>query len=564
MALEARGALRAPLLDLLAVLALAAIVFYFRLGRHGLWEPDEARYAEIAREMLQSGNFIVPHLNYVAYVEKPPLLYWLTALSFSVFGLTEFAARFFVAFAALIGVLATFVFSYRSFGRRHALLASAILATSPLYAVMAQVLTTDMLLASLTTVALFGFFLHWRESAQQRRAPLRRQWWCWTFYIAIGLAVLAKGPIGAVLPILSAIVFLLWQRETAGSLSRFHVFAGLTLTFLIAAPWFMAMTIREPGFFDFYFIGEHLRRAFEYNYSHSEPIYFYIPVLVAGLLPWSMLAPFLTWRAMRPNPARRFAIAAAGVIFVVFSMSSGKLIPYILPAIPPLAVLIADGVISCAWPDEHSLPLRKPDSRILVESGPMLIVLGAGTIIAGLMAAQFRSPYLMIVRPALYGLGAILIVGGTITMTAFLMRKTATGIIAIALTAAAAILASTSVRLDAEPVRCFANLSKTVAARAPDATLICYHRYPQSLAFYTRRRVIVVGEKSELRFGAERAGDAAQYFFATDAELRQLWQRPGPIVLVLDESDLKRLASMLGNFRVIAAEGQKRAVMKIS
>ena len=130
----------------------------FHLGSFGLWEPDEARYAEIAREMLQSGNMLVPHLNYVAYVEKPPLLYWLTTLSFWIFGVSEFAARLPVALSAIAGILATYLFALRAFGRRHAILAAAILATTPLYALMAQVLTTDMTLTALVTIATFALY----------------------------------------------------------------------------------------------------------------------------------------------------------------------------------------------------------------------------------------------------------------------------------------------------------------------------------------------------------------------------------------------------------------------
>ena len=113
--------------DLGAIVALSLAVCLFHLGSFGLWEPDEARYAEIAREMLQSGNLLVPHLNYVVYVEKPPLLYWLTMLSFWIFGVSEFAARLPVALSAIAGILATYLFALRAFGRRHAIVAAAIL-----------------------------------------------------------------------------------------------------------------------------------------------------------------------------------------------------------------------------------------------------------------------------------------------------------------------------------------------------------------------------------------------------------------------------------------------------
>ncbi len=192
----------------------------FHLGSFGLWEPDEARYAEIAREMLQSGNLLVPHLNYVAYVEKPPVLYWLTTLSFWIFGVSEFAARLPVALSAITGILATYFFALRAFGRRHAILAAAILATTPLYALMAQVLTTDMTLTAFVTIATFALYLHWQEGGR----------WCWIAYVAMGLAMMTKGPVGAALPILSMLIWLALNRELRGAIGKFRAVPGLLLT----------------------------------------------------------------------------------------------------------------------------------------------------------------------------------------------------------------------------------------------------------------------------------------------------------------------------------------------
>jgi 4-amino-4-deoxy-L-arabinose transferase-like glycosyltransferase len=538
-------ALAAPI-----VFIIAGLIFFFHLGAYGLWEPDEARYAEIAREMLVLRDFIVPHLNYVAYVEKPPLLYWLTALSFRIFGTNEFAARMVPAISALMGVIATFVFADRVMGRRRAVMATAILATAPLYALMAQVLTTDMLLSALTTIAIFAFYLHYREGGR----------WCWIGYVAMALATLTKGPVGVALPALTMLVFLWWEGALKGSLRRLHAIAGVMLVLAIVTPWFIAISIREPGFLDFYFVGEHIRRIFDSSFSHGEPAYFYIPVVIAGLLPWSLLVPFLTWRRMTPKPARRYCVIAALVIVGAFSASSGKLIPYIIPAFPPLAILLADGIVACAWPDQ-SRPLRSPDSRILMESGPLLGLLGAGIMIAALEAASFRTPYLMLLQPELFAIGGILVFGGAMTTIAFSARLTGAGLSLIVITLAGALCAGTWARLAAEPLRSYASLSRAVAERAPHATIICYHRYAQGLPFYTRRRVIVVGPLSELRFGAERAPDSNDYFFTSDSDLLRLWNRPGDTVLVLDAGDLARLKDRLGNFTLLAVEHTKRAIV---
>jgi 4-amino-4-deoxy-L-arabinose transferase-like glycosyltransferase len=547
--------------EIATVVALAAVVCFFNLWSYGLWEPDEARYAEIAREMVASGNYLVPHLNYVIYIEKPPLLYWLTALSFHVFGTNEFAARFFGAMFAVAGVAATSYFALRTFGRRHALLAGAILATVPMYAVMAQVLTTDMVLAVLMTVASFALFMHWRDGGP----------WCWLAYGAMALGILTKGPVAAALPVAAMLAFLMWQGELRSALRRFHAIGGALMMLAIAAPWFIYEIVRVPGYFDFYFVGEHLKRIFEPSYSHGEPIWFYVPVLAGGLLPWSAMVPLMTWRSMAPNPARRYCLILAATIVVAFSMASAKLIPYILPAIPPIAILIADGIISCAWPERASgaegaarPALRSPDTRILGESGALLVLLGAGTIVAAILAPHLRTPYPFYMRPALIAVGATLIAGGAAVSAAFMLGRKGAGLAAVVLTISAALIAGTWARIEAEPLRSYAALARTVEARAPDATVICYHRYVQSLPFYTRRRVILVGARTELAFGARLAPDKKQWFFKSDADLMRLWNRPGPKVLVLDAPDLARMREELGDYTLIASELRKRAILKPS
>jgi len=532
-----------------ALFALAAFVFFVNLWRYGLWEPDEARYAEIAREMVESRDYLVPHLNYLAYVEKPPLLYWITTLSFDAFGINEFAARVPVALSALVGVLTTFYFTLRTYGRRHAILAGAILATMPLYLVMAQVLTTDMMLTCFTTIASFAMYLHWREGGR----------WCWLGYLAMALAVMTKGPVGAAIPIVAMAGFLVWQRELRGVLSRFHAIAGAALLIALCAPWFVIMTIREPGYFDFYFIGEHLRRAFVPDYSHAESFYFYLPVIVAGALPWSLMVPLLTWRGAPKNPARRFCLGAAILIVAMFSASSAKLIPYVLPAFPFLAVLIADGIASCIWPQPGAL--RPPDTRILVESGGLLILMGISAAVAAAIANHLRTPYVIAARPALFAIAAVFIAFGAVATMLFLRRRATLGITAVVAAMAAAFFAGTFARIELEPLRSYAALSRAIAARTSDASILCYHRYVQGLAFYNRRRVMLLGPRTELDFGSRLDPDANDWFLIGDPALYEWWQQPGSKIIVLDADDLDRMKPQLGNFELVASEGHKRAII---
>ena len=167
----------------------------------------------------------------------------------------------------------------------------------------------------------------------------------------------------------------------------------------------------------------------------------------------------------------------------------------------------------------------------------------------------------MVVRHALYAIGGILLFGGAMTALAFWTRLTGAGLSLIVITIAGALCAGTWARLDAERLRSYAVLCRAVAERAPAAKIICYHRYVQALPFYTRKRVIVVGPLSELRFGAERAKDARDYFFNSDADLMRLWYGPNETVIVLETEDLERLMYRLGPFTLIATEHTKRAVV---
>ncbi len=546
---------RLPAIEALALGGFAAAVFFFHLGSYGLWEPDEARYAEIAREMLASRNFIVPHLNYVAYVEKPPLLYWLGAFWMALFGVNEFAARLTPALAALAGVLMTWLFARRTMGRGRALLAGAILTTSTLYAVMAQVLTTDMLLAAAVTVALFALYLHWSEGRR----------WCWLGYAAIAMGLLVKGPVAAAIPILTLAIFLWWQGELRGAIGRFHALSGGAMVLLIAAPWFIAIALREPGFVDFYFIGEHLRRFFESSYSHGEPSYYYLPVLAAGMMPWTLMAPFIAWRSLARTPAGRFCIVAATVVIVLFSAASAKLIPYILPASAPIAILLADGIFSRAFPACAPPDAAPPGVRLRFAAvGVILSLMGVAMLVAAMTAPLFSSPYVVATRPALYALGLIGAGGGALVAEVFRHWRLDAGLAAMVLVAAIALGAGSYVRLEAEPLRSYASLARTVQARAPDATLICYPRYVQALPFYTHRRVILVGAPTELAFGQTHAADGSRYFFRSQDDVLRLWNMPGPVVLVIDERELDKMRERLGEFTVIGSEWHKRAILKAS
>ncbi len=529
--------------DLLAIAALSAAIFFFHLGSYGFWETDESRYAEVAREMLVLHDWIVPHLDYFAYVYKPPLLFWLVAISFRAFGANEWAARLVSAVPAFGCVALTYLFAARTLGRRRALLGSAILTTFPLYAIMAQVLTMDMLLTLMVSLALFTCYLHWLDGAR---------WTWWSFYVAMALAMLAKGPVGALLPLLTAAIFFLWQGQLAAACRRLRPWLGLALTGVLALPWFIAVAIREPGFLQFYFIGEHLQRFFAPNYAHPRPLYYFVPVVLAGTLPWCLFVPFFR-RPSEVNAVRRFLVTAVATTIGLFSLSRGKLIPYVLPAFPPLALLIADGILSVL--ESAEVRADRTAVRKLAWIG---VPLGAAGIAAAIVSCSlFAGGPLM---PSVLAIGLALCVGAPL-FAAYIgsLPDLALGI--LTLTVTVSLIAGSYSRVALSATRSYSAFARKLSVLQPNATMICYHRFLETVPFFTGRRILYIGDPGEHLFGIQHSRDASRYVYGADADLVRLWNRSRSTVLLIDQHDLDRLAPSLGAFKVVAEQRDTRAVV---
>ncbi|MDR2674660.1 MAG: glycosyltransferase family 39 protein [Opitutaceae bacterium] len=344
-AAAASGERRAWRRDLTLLAALGAVWFFAVLGFRPLNNPDEGRYAEIPREMAASGDFVTPRLNGVKYFEKPPLLYWLSAATFRVAGVNEFTARFWNALFALGGVLATYAAARVLYGRRAGWWAAVVLATSLLYFGLSQMVLLDMALAAAMAGALFAFLLAVRRRRGGARAGLFM-----VFYACMALAVLTKGLVGLVLPCAVAFAWVAvcgqWRE-----LWPAHVLGGAAVFLAIAAPWHALAALencspeKERDFAWFYFVHEHFLRYTTRVHGRVQPWWFFAPVLIGGFLPWAAFGAQALrrslaggWRARRENREGWFFVLWVVVVAVFFSMSQSKLIPYILPVFPALAV----------------------------------------------------------------------------------------------------------------------------------------------------------------------------------------------------------------------------------
>lgn len=305
--------------------------------------PDEGRYVGVAWEMMRSGDWLVPTLNGLPYFHKPPLFYWITAAAMTVFGPGEWAARTAPLLGAWAGAMAIFLFVRRWWDERTARLALVVLLAQPLFYIGGQFANLDMLVAGCITVtiALLAHAILLAEERSPFRVPLVGA------YAAAALGVLAKGLIGFVLPALVIGAWLLVRRRWR-SLPMLISVPGVAVFLAIAAPWFIAMQAHFAAFLDYFFVVQHFKRFAAGGFNNVQPFWFYPAVLLLFTLPW------LPW--LRPHVERaRLADPVRGslrlllwlwllVIVGFFSLPASKLLGYVLPAVPPLAVLLADGL----------------------------------------------------------------------------------------------------------------------------------------------------------------------------------------------------------------------------
>jgi 4-amino-4-deoxy-L-arabinose transferase-like glycosyltransferase len=335
------------LLRLLSLVVLPGVLLYPCLGFR-LFEPDESRYAQIPREMLLDGEFIVPLLQGEPYLDKPPLLYWLVMASYRLFGVHDWSARLVPALAVHGCVLLAYLFGRRWLGERPAWLGALALGLAPGFLGMGRLLLMDGLLTLWATLALFSAF----EAVRGPR--LRRGWWLLSA-LACGLGVLTKGPVALVL--LAPPLWLSHRLSGQGCRAGWRALAAFAAVVAgLALPWYVALGARVPGFAT-YFLWEHNVQRFLTPYAHARGIWFYGPVLWLALLPGTLLlVPWLRFlgsarvECSSRRPAELgFVLLGGGWCVLFFSLSACKLPTYVLPALPPLALALGHFLAHSAW-----------------------------------------------------------------------------------------------------------------------------------------------------------------------------------------------------------------------
>jgi 4-amino-4-deoxy-L-arabinose transferase-like glycosyltransferase len=540
--------------DVVLLAVLFGALFAWRLGSAPLVNPDEGRYAEVPREMVAGGDWVTPRLNGVPYFEKPPLMYWAVAASEQFLGPSEWSVRLAPALFAIAGIMLAYGATRRIYGRDAGFWAAIVLGTSLLYITFVHLLGLDMAVSVLTSATLFCFILAVREKPGRTRRLL-----FWGLYLAAALATLTKGLMGFLIP--GAVMFLWllllgeWKR-----LRPMHLPTGVILFLAVAAPWHVLVSRRNPEWAHFYFVHEHWERFFDKGHGRYQPFWFFIPIVILGLFPWTGFAwsAFRDalaggWARRRDNAEAWFLAIWAGFIFLFFSKSQSKLIPYILPLFPPIAAIVG------RW---LAVTLPRGDGFARMKPGLRVFAFLCGLIAAALCVAVIRPGLIRdpasatALRPFAGILAAMLVVGGWRALIPRGGPGSARGAV-IAMTATVVFLIGiVLVALPDIDVRSTKDVA--VAARAlvkPGDRVYHYHGFFHDYTYYTGSVVGLVNYTDELELPfldpAERKAR-----FIDDAEFRSEWAGPGRVFAVARIRDTGELFADPAFHYYVVAKGQ--------
>jgi 4-amino-4-deoxy-L-arabinose transferase-like glycosyltransferase len=532
---------------LLLVLLAFAAVWFSNLEYRKLVNPDEGRYAEIPREMVASGDWITPRLNGIKYFEKPALQYWATAAAYTLFGEHQWSARLWSALTGFLGVLMVFFTGRRLFGQQAGWNAALVLASSLLWVLIGHVNTLDMGVSFFLSAAVCAFLLAQRDGADARA----RARWMLAAWAALALALLSKGLIGLVLPGAALVLYILVERDwrLAG---RLRLIAGTALLPALSLPWFVAVSRANPEFFHFFFIHEHFERFLTKQHGRYQPPWYFIPVLLAGMLPWTVSLLDTLARAWKRDPQKefqpqRFLLLWSAVVFAFFSVSDSKLVSYILPIFPALALLIGDrltriGARALAW---QTLPAAL--------AGIVLLALLPGIE----RYASREVPVEMFRNYADWLIPAGLLLSAGAAGCAWLAWRGRVNA-AIALLAGAGLvfaqLALSGHESLSQANSAYYIVQKIKPELKPGMPFYSVDTYDQSLQFYLRRTTTMVSYKDELGFGiAQEPGR----FIPAVAQFEKTWDADSDALALMSPNTYDSLRARGLPMRLVARDTRR-------
>jgi len=493
-------------LALFVLLIVATILWFATLDYRHLIPTDEGRYAQMAREMMVSGDYITPRYNDYKYFEKPPLHIWATAIIFKLFGLGEWQARLWSGITSFFTILLVGFTAARLYGHLTGYLAALILLSSPMWVVGGHFNALDMGLSAFLNLALCALLLAQHADAEHH-AKSRRNW-MWLCWLAMGLATLSKGLIGIVIPgmVLFAYILTRWDWKI---LARLHIISGLFIYLAITAPWFIAVSIQNPEFPHFFFIHEHFERFTADAHRRTAPFYFFIPLVVVGFLPWMPQFFQSAWQTLKQYRLSQFSAnwmlwAWFAVIFIFFSISRSKLPGYIMPVFPALAILAAKSISDYL---ESNVQLSKAWRLQTI----VFVFLGViGFFFLSEVGRDGQPDEVEAYQTYTVWIGVALACLLTFSLISSLLTKR-NALLSIAIYAFGFFLTATIAGTGHEALgRAVSgyDLAQTVKKQIPkDAKIYSVHLLDHTVPFYLERNTIMVAFTDELTFGAEQEPD---------------------------------------------------------
>ena len=475
--------------------AVISAVWLCNLDYHKLFRPDEGRYAEIAREMVVTGDWVTPRLNGIKYFEKPPLQYWATAAAFKLFGEHHWTSRLWPAMTGLLAIALVFLAGRTLFGPDAGCYAALVQATSVACVGAGHINTLDMGVTFFMSATLVAFLLAQRERASATSSAR----WMLLAWACAALGVLSKGLIAIILPAAVLTIYVVLHRDFR-LLRCLRWTAGVAIFLALAAPWFLLVQDANPEFASFFFIHEHFERFLTGTHHRVQPWWYFFPILAFGALPWLTFVPQSLIRAWRTQASPkvfepgRFLLIWIVFIFAFFSVSGSKLPSYILPIFPALSLLLG-------------LTLAETAPRQL--QWHAIAVLLAGIAIAGLSpqivllarnpaAAALYEAYVAWIAAA----GLVVVIGGSCALLFCRPGNRAPALVGIGFGGLLAMQLILTGHEELSPSHSAYYIARDIRPHLADKTpFFSVRTYDQTLPFYIKRTVTLVAFEDEFAYG---------------------------------------------------------------
>lgn len=510
--------------NLLILLAVIAVIWFSNLEYRTLVKPDEGRYAEIPREMVASGDWTTPRLNELKYFEKPPLQYWATATAYTVFGEHQWTSRLWTGLTGFAGILLVWFAGMHLFGREAAGYAALLLSSSLLYVLMGHINTLDMGVTFFITLGIFGLLLGQAQADEKKRRN-----WMLLAWAGMALAVLSKGLMGIILPGAALFLYCLVQRDFS-VLKRMHWLPGLAVFFAIVTPWFYLVMKANPEFFERFFIYEHYTRFTTKDLGRYQPWYFFIPILLAGALPWTVTMFDSMWRTVRNSSlpermfnSQRFLLIWAVFIYVFFSISGSKLPSYLLPMFPVLALLMGKRIAEMRervlfWQVAPAIPFA-------------LVLIVIGLKLPGMADTPNQAELYPHYTPWLIAAGMVSLAGLLAGMALLWRGRKPAAVLVLALTALLSAQIGLSGYESIARERSAKHIAEAIRAEVkPDIPFYSLWTYEQTLPFYLKRTFTLVQYEDEMAYGIKQE---PQRVIPTVEEFAKVWgEKPEALAIM--------------------------------